>query len=159
MPIAYHGLYFFILRAEHPSRSPLTFVKMKPISIIALCCTGLLAQAGQVDLKVGDEPPKSLKPLLAKLDLMRSGGETLFSRPEQSIFVDRTEYVSKNGKFVLAMEQTRDPKRAGGRPVITALYFSNTGKRISRRRDRGWLWSEGAHLIAIDPETLYGEIK
>jgi uncharacterized protein (DUF433 family) len=131
---------------------------MKFILIIALCCTGLLAQAGQVDLKIGKELPKSLKPLLAKLDLMGSGGDILSSRPELSTSVDRTEYVSKNGKFVLAVEITKNPKLAEGRPIITALYFSNTGKRISRKDDGEWVWPEGNKRIVIDPEALHGEV-
>jgi hypothetical protein len=131
---------------------------MKFILIIALCCTGLLAQAGQVDLKIGKELPKSLKPLLAKLDLMGSGGDILSSRPELSTSVDRTEYVSKNGKFVLAVEITKNPKLAEGRPMITALYFSNTGKRISRKDDGEWVWPEGNKRIVIDPEALHGEV-
>jgi hypothetical protein len=132
---------------------------MRILSIIALCCTALLAQAGQVDLRVGDELPTSIKPLLAKLDLMGSGRDILSSRPEPSNFVDRAEYVSKNGKFVLAMELTKNPKLAEGRPIITALYFSNTGKRISRKDDGGWVWPESNNRILIDPEALHGQLK
>jgi hypothetical protein len=132
---------------------------MKTTSLLFACLLlGDGVSAEQVELVVGEEISAAGQAQLRRLPVMGSGGEILSRRPDPSVFIDRTEYFEESKGLVIAIELTRDPLRKDGKAILTKIYFSNDGERVSTKEKESWKWLDAKNVV-IDPETWTASIK
>ncbi len=114
--------------------------------------------AEQIELVIGKEVSATAYAKLKQLKMMGAGGDILNRRPDPSVFVNRTEYVSERSQFVVAIEVVRDPLRNEGKSLLSRVYFSNKGERASTKKDGEWKWID-AKKVVIDTKTWTASIQ
>ena len=114
-----------------------------------------IAGAEKIELAVGKEISPEVYAQLRKLNLEGVAGDIINRRPKPSVFIDKTEFVSEDGKFVVAIEVTRDPLNEDGKSLLTKVYFSNIGERASGAEDGTWKWVK-AKKVVVDTTKWRG---
>lgn len=113
-----------------------------------------ISPAGVVEIHLHKPLPKEFeRDVTSFMDTFSGRSEILIAEDRTKTFIDRYQHVSKKGGLVIAYELTRDPKLSEGETRVTALYFSNDGKKIPTDKQEDWIWLSGVRVLRIDTET------